>query len=168
MNRLLIAEGADASGKSTFIKNLLESDSIYELIKTPRQVGYRACDGCWEFYDMIMSLPNDKIYVLDRHTHSNYAYNGMRSTDYSPIKDLELLLAFQSSFDIFHAILIRKPRHIEDDLISLSKKQDATVIQRYLYLANLLSVRAYDIVSSEKDRLELLNNINKWRSTAVK
>ena len=111
-----------------------------------------------------MALSDDKIYVLDRHTHSNYAYNGMRSANYSPVKDLELLLAFQCSFDIFHAILVRKPREISDDLIHLTKEQDATVMSRYYCLANLLNVRTYDLIGHKENSEQLLSDISEWRS----
>ena len=161
--KLLIFEGCDRAFKSTTIAAITK-DPAFKLIETPRKVANVCSSADWSFFDYMKNLPQGPIYVLDRHVHSNYAYNGMRQgRTYNPSYDLELLLAYEKAFDVFHAILLRKPCAIADDLISLTYAQDKVVIDNYIWLSAILNTRTYRLTEQPNDLQTLKTKIKMWQ-----
>lgn len=75
---IVIVEGPNGAGKSTLIKGLLEADPnsiLFHKIDTKRKPHRTGADGeDFDFDKWLFALPNDAIYILDRHCTSDIVY----------------------------------------------------------------------------------------------
>lgn len=138
MARIILVEGPDNAGKSTFINELLEHyQSKVQLLTFPK----RNIDGerftiatrneVAIFEEMLMRIDNSKTYILDRGYLSNIVYEQLRGEDPARyMGDYERLLA---NHELFTVGLSRNylEHGFEDDLIKLSADEFNKVIDLF-------------------------------------
>ena len=147
---LIILESADCCGKTTLI-NWLQYKYGFKLIYTPRKPGpEQVYEADFDEFLLQRVAEQNKVYLLDRHTPSNYAYGLMRNES-ATLDYLAEWLTFKNKAE--HGLctiwLTRSAKPIDDDLISLSKEQDNKVLGAYEHLADLASEPMFNLVENK-------------------
>ena len=158
---LIILESADCTGKSTLANYLLNVYSL-KLIITPRKPGpvqdFKQANS-FDTFLLERAKDKDRTYVLDRHTPSNYAYGKMRGE--SPAQLAKYLVQWrnfveQAGNNLCTIWLTRQPKQIDDDLISLTKEQDAIVLNAYKQLAMMSNEPSFNIIQGKHTYSDIL------------
>jgi len=161
---LIILESSDCCGKTTFAK-YLSSVQGFTLITTPRKPGpvadFAQADSFDEFLLQRVHT-KDHVYVLDRHTPSNYAYGTSRN---EPAGRLAKYLLKWDNFvkeagpGLCTIWLTRSPKAIQDDLIKLTKEQDYMVLNAYKRLAIMQSEPMFNLVEQKHTYANIMDYI---------
>lgn len=159
---LIILESGDMAGKTTLF-NFLRNEIGVKPIITPRKPG-PALDFQYSanFDEFLLNRAKDssRLYMLDRHTPSNYAYGYMRKEP-SPIlskyKAQWLDFVHRAGKGLCTIWLTRQPKPIEDDLITLTIEQDEMVLSAYAHLAELSDGKLFNVVDKVHNYTDILN-----------
>lgn len=138
MARLIVVEGPDNSGKSTFIQHLLNNFPGTELIQFPKRNTDKSRfniitrNDLAIFETMLDYLPQDKVFVLDRSYISNAVYERLRGDSKWPMYTSDMIDLIDHH-DVLVVPLTRNYLDVpfQDDLISLSAEGFNKVIDLY-------------------------------------
>lgn len=135
--KIIVVDGPDNSGKSTFIKILVRNPKV-KLIDFPKSINGKCIslgtdndkalvETLYKFLD-----PNF-VYILDRGYPSNIVYSGFLRGEIDPYEHLKDWIRFKQEFDIVEVILSRNKldEDFEDDLIKLTKDEFNLTITEY-------------------------------------
>lgn len=137
MANMILVEGPDNSGKSTFIKSLVREG--FTLLEFPKKTseGKFKCVSVNEvaiFLTMCQYLDPSKVYVLDRGMLSNIVYDGIVPGNDELIRSMLVdLLKFTRENNVFVVPLTRNniDFDFEDDLIKLPKDKFNSVVAAF-------------------------------------
>lgn len=137
MAKIIVVDGPDNAGKTTFIRDICEISDRYVVIDFPK----RTEDGRFDiksrnevncFETMLNYLDPTKIYVLDRGYISNWVYGKLRlEEDFEKYEvDFNRLV---DNHTVLPIILTRNEitTDFKDDLISLSAQSFNAVIKHF-------------------------------------
>lgn len=178
--KIILVDGGDNAGKTTFIRDVCEISDRYVKIEFPK----RTPDGRFDiksrnevfcFETMLKYLDPNKIYLLDRGYISNWVYGSLRG---SSNKELDM---YETDFrrlcdehKVLPIILTRNEMtsDFEDDLISLSPEGFNKVIALFEEFALNNDVEIYQLLNHYGDnrikgfnageRDALITTIIKW------
>lgn len=79
---IVIIEGPNGSGKSTLLNHLYWQSPLCKKLNTKRQPGNTELkEEHLAFDEELYNLPNDGIYLLDRHSTSDWVYGHIHDTN---------------------------------------------------------------------------------------
>lgn len=178
--KIILVDGGDNAGKTTFIRDVCEISDRYVKIEFPK----RTVDGRFDiksrnevacFETMLKYLDPSKIYLLDRGYISNWVYGALRNGSERELDMYEQ--DFQRLCDehkVLPIILTRNEmtQDFEDDLISLSSEGFNKVIALFEEFALNNDVEIYQLLNHYGDnrikgfnageRDTLISMIIKW------
>lgn len=84
---ILIIEGPNGSGKSHMINRILSwQPDLFRHLPTDRKIGHKGgAKSDLEFDEMLIQLPDDAIYVLDRHCTSDWVYGRLHGATFADL-----------------------------------------------------------------------------------
>lgn len=157
--KIILVDGGDNAGKTTFIRDVCEISDRYVKIEFPK----RTPDGRFDiksrnevmcFETMLKYLDPSKIYLLDRGYISNWVYGALRN---GSDKELDMYEADFKRLCVEHKVLpIILTRNemtsdFEDDLISLSAEGFNKVISLFEEFALNNDVEIYQLLNHYGD-----------------
>lgn len=180
MAKIILVDGPDNAGKTTFINDIMEISERYVKIDFPKRtvdgrfdVKSRNEVGCFE--TMLNYLDPTKIYLLDRGYISNWVYGRIRQDADSVLDVYEQdYVRLCQNHDVFTIILTRNEmtESFEDDLITLSSFGFNTVISHFEEFAIHNEIQTYQLLNHDgsnkvigfnaSERNNLITEIIKW------
>lgn len=178
--KIILVDGGDNAGKTTFINDVCEISDRYVKIEFPKRTTEGRFDiksrnevGCFE--TMLKYLDPSKIYLLDRGYISNWVYGSLRRSGSMELdmyeEDFHRLCA---NHRVLPIILTRNEitTDFEDDLISLSAEGFNQVIALFEDFAEANDVEIYQLLNhygnnkikgfNAGERNALISMIIKW------
>lgn len=178
--KIILVDGADNAGKTTFIRDICEISDRYVKIEFPK----RTCEGRFDiksrnevacFETMLKYLDPSKIYLLDRGYISNWVYGSLRGSLSMELGQYEEdFRRLCNENNVLPIILTRNEitKDFEDDLISLSAEGFNKVIELFEEFALDNDVEIYQLLNHYGDnrikgfnageRDALITKIIKW------
>lgn len=177
MAYIIIVDGPDNSGKTTFIQDICELGNQYQVIDFPKRTDEGRFDiksrnevACFE--TLLEYLDPKKVHILDRGYISNWVYGKLRNEEVNRYEDDFNRL--RDNNHILPIILTRNEISVDfkDDLISLDSTKFNKVIKLFNEFAEENDVKVRQMLNhgikndlkstnaSERDRL--ITEIIKW------
>lgn len=180
MAKIIVVDGGDNAGKTSFIRDICDISDRYVVIDFPKKTDDGRFDiksrnevACFE--TMLEYLDPTKIYLLDRGYISNWVYGSLRGDSEKELERYEVdFNRLVDNHKVFPIILTRNEmtEDFEDDLISLSPEGFNKVINLFEEFGEDNDVEIFQLLNhygnnriksvNANERNALISMIIKW------
>lgn len=153
MAKLILVEGPDNSGKTTFINELQDYGAVLLNFPKATSAGRFSCESRNEvaiFETMLNYLDESKVYILDRGYLSNIVYESvLRDKDTTAY--VEDFIRLKQTHDLKVIALTRNKIDVsfKDDLISVDSESFNKIIEMFNSVYRTLGITPYKYLNHD-------------------